>query len=552
MKMHNTEISGWWSPAVLALCAFVPCVALAQVEGSPTRHSKAVVILEPLASPPAFSAKFAAGAKATYPVRLRSEWLRDLESGMDVLLQFSSTNYWEGKVQRVERRNPGSFSVFGQNAADDGWFIFTVDSGGVMASVNLPQKGLAGALRRIQEDAYWLNFYDAGRTHGFICGTPPPSPPASAPVQQGDAVASAPQFTREWAPGDPPPQHDIMVLYTKALTNDFPNHFPGTPLETAIQNFVDFANMAYANSGVNLRMRLVYRGLVDPTFSEAGRTREWLLDNLAGTSDIYLDQVHAWRAAYHADLVCLLYSLDTQNASGGGLAYRMGTNVFNSNDPTQWYRWGFSVVEALWEPSSVAPPVSGMVPNEFAHEIGHNQGLDHDCENASAVGDQATSAAFGYRYVGSSGSKHVTIMGLFNGAYDGVAPIPFFSNPSVYFDGQPTGSTSTPACPNTTGAKNAQALNATADFISRLFRRPFDPWVDYFYAGPDANGRFESPWKNLAAAMADIPNTAASSTPDAPTITIKGPYSTGTSTITIYKRLILKARGGPVIIGGTM
>ena len=67
------------------------------------------------------------------------------------------------------------------------------------------------------------------------------------------------------------------------------------------------------------------------------------------------------------------------------------------------------MVEGLWEPSSVEPPVSGMVPTEFAHEVGHNQGLDHNCEEAGQPGKQATSYAYGWRFAGNSGPLPITI-----------------------------------------------------------------------------------------------------------------------------------------------
>jgi hypothetical protein len=205
------------------------------------------------------------------------------------------------------------------------------------------------------------------------------------------------------------------------------------------------------------------------------------------------------------------------------------------------------VVEALWEPSSFDPPVGGMVPTEFAHEIGHTQGMNHNCEDTS--GAPVTSYAYGWRFTGNSGTKYVDVMAYLTGAFSNATTIPFFGNASVSYDGQPTGSTA-PGCGGvTTGAQTAIALNLTSDFMSRLRLQPLDPWVDFQYGGSQ-NGRFEAPWTAFGTAAADLPQTDATHTPTPPTLTLKGPASTGTVTMTVSKRMRVEARGGAVRMGG--
>lgn len=86
--------------------------------------------------------------------------------------------------------------------------------------------------------------------------------------------------------------------------------------------------------------------------------------------------------------------------------------------------------------------------------------------------------------------------------------------------------------------------------MSRLHLKPLDPWVDFSYTGATQNGRFETPWKALSSAIADIPVTGSFNTPEPPIITMKGAASTGPMTITISKRVTLKSHKGPVTIGG--
>lgn len=535
--------------AVLALSAFTTRVAAAGEQRASNRD-EAVRICEPINSPSALQTRALSADYASYPVRLALAAVGSLDDGAVVVLPFSTTEQWQGRIRRIERRDDDSYSVFGVIADDhEGWFILTVDRGTVVGSVGIPGRNVWADLRNTRNDSYMLNIFDARKVGAFRCGVD-----AFAGRLAGDATGAAAGISHvEPAAGEPHPQLDVMVLYTRGLMNDFPKTYPNTPLDVAIQHFVDFSNQAYVNSGVNLRMRLVYRGLVDSSFGEAGHSREWLLDKLTGTSDGVLDHVHGWRSYYHADVVCLMYSFEAQAlGSGGGLAHLLNAETFNTGNPANWYGSGFNVVEGLWTPSSVEPPVSGMVPTEFAHEIGHNQGLQHNCQDTSAPTDGVRTYAYGWRFVGNSGAKHVTIMSYMTGAYTNATPIPYFSNPSVSFDSQPTGNATNAGCVGTTGAQNADALSLTSDFMSRLHVNPLDPWVDFGYIGAGQNGRFATPWKSLASAVADLPLTTAAGTPDPPTITLKGPASTGPLSIKINKRMTLKADGGAVRIGGTL
>ena len=75
----------------------------------------------------------------------------------------------------------------------------------------------------------------------------------------------------------------------------------------------------------------------------------------------------------------------------------------------------------------------------YAHEIGHNQGLNHDAANAS--GTAAYSYAYGYQ---SPSGLFRTLM-----AYGSAVRIPFLSSPTLSYSGLPTG---------TANENNARAL----------------------------------------------------------------------------------------------
>ncbi|MCB0359509.1 MAG: hypothetical protein KDD44_07725, partial [Bdellovibrionales bacterium] len=66
-------------------------------------------------------------------------------------------------------------------------------------------------------------------------------------------------------------------------------------MQAIIANAVEDANLAYANSSVDLNMRLV--GTVETSYAETGDF-DVDLPRLAGVSDGYMDEIHGLRNSY--------------------------------------------------------------------------------------------------------------------------------------------------------------------------------------------------------------------------------------------------------------
>jgi len=151
---------------------------------------------------------------------------------------------------------------------------------------------------------------------------------------------------------------DVLVAYTPATQSLY-----GTQgAEALIIQAVAEANQAYVNSKMSTRLNLVRSVLTSYTESGDMNTD---LSRLRTTSDGYMDELHALRNSYGADLVSLI-----ENAPQYcGLAYRMATlsASFASS--------AFSVVHHSCATGYYS----------FAHEIGHNQGAHHDAANASGA-----------------------------------------------------------------------------------------------------------------------------------------------------------------------
>ena len=147
---------------------------------------------------------------------------------------------------------------------------------------------------------------------------------------------------------------DIMVVYTQQAENNW-----GGAANTIanITQAITNMNASMSNSLIsNVTFRLVHTSKV--TYTESGNFSTDL-NRLAGTSDGYMDNVHALRDQYGADLVSLIIGSPTSSC---------GIGFLNTNSTA--YSSGNAFNVSLY---------SCVVGNfTMAHECGHNMGLRHD------------------------------------------------------------------------------------------------------------------------------------------------------------------------------
>jgi hypothetical protein len=234
-------------------------------------------------------------------------------------------------------------------------------------------------------------------------------------------------------------QIDVLVVYTPAAQAEA----GGPAAMTALINLaVAESNLAYANSGVSQRLRLVHAAEV--AYAENGSFSTHLA-RLQSPGDGYLDGVPALRDAYSADLVSLLVA---QNQNLCGIAYLMGPGAVGPG----FADWAFSVVAHD----------CAIGYYSFGHELGHNMGSQHDRGNAGSPG------AFGYSYGYQDPQADFRTIMAYN-CPGGCPRIQFFSNPAVAYQGQTTGVDS--AAPDS--ADNHLSLNNTALIVAN-FRASVD------------------------------------------------------------------------------
>jgi hypothetical protein len=184
-------------------------------------------------------------------------------------------------------------------------------------------------------------------------------------------------------------------------------------------------NAGYANSNVVQRLRLVASAEVSYVETDI-RTD---LTRVTGTTDGYMDVVHALRDTYKADEVALIGEGYAVAESACGVAWLM------AGDNPGFAPNAFAVVDRTCATGYYS----------FGHELGHNMGLNHARQDP--VGTGAFAYSFGYKWTG-----YRTVM-----AYAPGTRILYFSNPNVLYGGNPTGVSE--ALP--TSAHNALSLNNT-------------------------------------------------------------------------------------------
>ena len=130
-------------------------------------------------------------------------------------------------------------------------------------------------------------------------------------------------------------------------------------MESLAQASVANANLVYANSGVNAQLRLVYGAAINYVETRGNISSD--LTAIRSTSDGALDVVHTLRTQYGADVVTLIG--EGYRASGS-----CGIGGLMSTVSTSFASYAFSVVDRTCAVGNLS----------YAHEVGHNQGLNHD------------------------------------------------------------------------------------------------------------------------------------------------------------------------------
>jgi hypothetical protein len=197
---------------------------------------------------------------------------------------------------------------------------------------------------------------------------------------------------------------------------------PNDLLELAVEQ----ANETFRNSAIpNVSLRLVHAEAVD--YDEADAAKFDTLYRLVDGDGVFKD-VRRLRDEKRADVVGLML----EDPNDCGLSTRVGA----------------SSEEAFF----VVHHACATLTNSIAHEVGHIMGARHD----RSIDKQSRPFPYGHGYVNAK--KWRDIMS-YNRACNGCPRIPFWSNPRVMYQGEPTG---------TKWEDNARVILEQAERVSKF------------------------------------------------------------------------------------
>ncbi|MBI5852930.1 MAG: hypothetical protein HZB39_18120 [Planctomycetes bacterium] len=294
--------------------------------------------------------------------------------------------------------------------------------------------GIAAAAIDVDDTVWSLEHSGTGATHVLLaldhdrmplhmgCGTDHTLAVAEPPT--GAEPASSP------AGLNPPTTIDVAVFYTTAARTGAGS---AAAMESQIALRIGVASDGAAASGVDHALRLVYTA--ETAYAETGSTTD--LSRFRSTSDGIMDEVHAARTAYGADLMALIIN---QSSAYCGVGYLMTS------------------LSTGFRTSSFNVTVRGcMTGHTLTHEMGHTMACHHDHANGSGA---LYPYSYGYR---TPDNAYRTIM-----AYSPGTRVNRWSSPLVTYNGYVMGNAAT--------EDNARSLNQTKATVSAFYATQVYEW----------------------------------------------------------------------------
>lgn len=205
---------------------------------------------------------------------------------------------------------------------------------------------------------------------------------------------------------------DLMVLHTPGVAKLY-NGDAGT----RAQHLVNVANQVYANSGLDVTLRLVHDQSV--AYPDLG-VDEVALDALTDRSHKAFKEVSALRTRYGADMVTLLRPEDPAYRGSCGIAWVGGLGTQGKMQRAKESMYSHVVVQGC-------PDIT------LVHELGHNMGLRHSwLQDGKGGGTFSYALGHGERGVFSTVMGYPHLFGVRNSEYS-------FSSPDLTCKGRPCG-----------------------------------------------------------------------------------------------------------------
>ncbi len=242
------------------------------------------------------------------------------------------------------------------------------------------------------------------------------------PARERKPSASAMEAAIHTAGGAP--VVDVLVAYTGRARQA---RGGAAGMLAHINQVIAESNTALVSSAVNMQFRLAHTVEVSADDSASNMNYSNVLGALRSPADGELDELHALREQYSADMVSLWVSPPLP----GSETYTIGMAYILGGSPETFGENAFSVVHQTYAGGSSAT---------FAHEAGHNLGLNHDPDNGGVNGGLFPDSV-GYQQKALN-PKFFTIM-AYSAKCGDCQRLTQFSNPELKFQATaiPTGVT---------------------------------------------------------------------------------------------------------------
>lgn len=259
----------------------------------------------------------------------------------------------EVEIKRVRPTRTGYFISGSPRGKEWGEVRLVVNGPVMVGTVETP--GSKYTIRSAGSGRHVIRETDPAKTP-FECGVlvaPSPDPsslPAISSIQPSNARAIVPPAVRvEDMPTEDGSEVRLLLVYTPKVQA---NQGGIAGMRALIDLLIASANQAFEDSGISPRLVLAHSAMVD----YAGDEPRIDLDRLRDPHDGYMDEVHALRNQYAADLVHLLTDAPTRIR---GIAYLLSSETLTYEDNA----FALSAEDS---------------EEVFTHEIGHNFGVAHD------------------------------------------------------------------------------------------------------------------------------------------------------------------------------
>ncbi len=394
MASFKSPAKPWLLLGLLFLLVIILSTTISQANEQPPQPLFLRSNEAPLIAPDATEARYR-------PVTINTAILGGADGNPDLAARTIRLNLFDDVIytavqERVQRNNSGSFSWIGYLDGVPLSRVSLVLKAGVLTGIVASPEGifelryhagLTHLIYEINQAAFPDEHIEDAHVPDELLFEPAP-PTSVTPTDDGSII-------------------DIMVFYT-------PNARTGAGGTTAIENTIDMAvdwtNISYTDSQINHQLNLVYKAEV--TYTDSGNLTTDR-NRLRTPGDGYMDEVHALRDTYRADVVSLIVE-----SPGCGISY-----IMSPVSPT-FESYAFNVTMRTCAVSNYT----------FGHEIGHNMSARHDW-----IADPTNNSPFTYNhgYI-APGNLWRTVMSY--GSSCGNCPrLGYWSNPNVLYNGLPMG-----------------------------------------------------------------------------------------------------------------